>query len=245
MKSVLRNNIKFLIVVLMFGVSTSLHSQDSPMKLNIKFIKDEMNIDGKLDEPVYNNIEPLVMKNSITGKEIENEAYFTAVQVFYDKKYFYMSFTCFDRHIHTSYTKRDEHLWKDEAVEAFIDVDGTTPNSYVEIQLSPANVWFDSYITDPKNIDIIETPKYDLNGVLKGVQVVGSLNDPTDKDLKWTSEIAIPLKQLSETFDPETDEWKINFYRINRDEEPLKLIALSPPGTSFHRPEYFISIRFD
>ena len=133
-------------------------------------------------------------------------------------------------------------MWKEEAVEVFIDVDNV-PETYVEIEVSPANVLFDSYIVDPKNIDVPATALLNLEGIRTAVQVNGTLNNHDDKDKSWTVEIALPFEdltnELTRQITAET-EIRINFYRLDMNEGMERgAFAWSPTDASFHKPSVF------
>ena len=203
-------------------------------------------IDGNLTEAVYQKAPRNILKNSVDKARIEDLNYETTTQVFHDNSHLYIAFRSGDRDIHSSFSKRDEHLWKEEAVEVFIDTDDE-PNNYVEIEVSPKNVLFDSYIVDPANIDVEATRKFDLSNIQTAVSVEGSVNNRKDKDQQWTVEIAIPFSELVDNFHPEKlseYKWKINFYRINRDTSELQFMSWSPTEGSFHRPERFGQLTF-
>src|SRR5262245_61930944 len=63
---------------------------------------------------------------------------------------------------------------------------------------------------------------WDIEGLRTAVNVVGTLNDPSDVDRGWTLEIAIPWSALGrlmpegvETSAPQSgDIWRINFSRV-------------------------------
>lgn len=158
-------------------------------------LNEELRIDGKLTEATYSNSIPIELVNSKNGMIVTDENCQTRAWVFHDDRNFYIAFECTDRHIWTNYTDRDQHLWKEEAVEVFIDTDDR-PNDYVEIEVSPVNILFDSYIVDPKNIDVAGTSEFDLDKIRTAVSVIGSLNDDSDNDKMWQVEIAIPLNEL-------------------------------------------------
>ncbi|MEM7656579.1 MAG: carbohydrate-binding family 9-like protein [Bacteroidota bacterium] len=205
-----------------------------------------MEMDGQLDETAYQVAPRIYLKNSNTLEFVEDPAYATSVQAVYDDEFLYVAFHCPDQDIHSTYTKRDEYLWKQEAVEIFIDTD-QNPNDYVELEVSPNNILFDSFITDPKNIDVPATIKYDLKTIQTGVQVDGTVNKRKDQDQSWTVEVAIPFAEIAADFHPDQladAAWKINFYRINRDASPLLYMAWSPTQGSFHQPEKFGTIVF-
>jgi LmbE family N-acetylglucosaminyl deacetylase len=203
-------------------------------------------LDGQLEEAVYQKAGRIYLSNSMTRERITDPAYVTYAQLAYDDTYLYIAFSCGDEDIHSSFSKRDEYLWKEEAVEVFIDTDDE-PNNYVEIEVSPKNVLYDSYIVDPENIDVEETLKYNLKGIKTAVAVNGSVNDRKDQDRSWTVEIAIPFAEISADFHSDQlslAKWKINFYRINHDDSPLQYLSWSPTLGSFHRPGRFGTLIF-
>jgi len=205
-------------------------------------------IDGGLDDRVWQLTKSVVLKENRSGNNVSDSRLMTSVMTCYDDSTLYIAFICNDPDIWTSFTKRDEHLWEDEVVEVFIDVDNVM-DTYVEIEVSPANVLFDSYIVDPENIDVSETSRFDLLGIRTNVRINGSLNERGDKDESWTVEIAVPFKDLSteNTLEVNTQtEIKINFFRSdeNRGMKPASY-AWSPTGGRFHKPSVFGKLKFN
>lgn len=139
-------------------------------------------------------------------------------------------------------------MWKEEVVEIFIDTDDD-PNNYVEIEISPSNVLFDSYIINPQKIDFVETAKFNLQGIKTAVKVDGTLNKRDDLDHSWTVEMAIPFADLIgvESFDAsKLRKWRINFYRVTRDiEKEVGKYAWSPTLEGFHAPSKFGFLNFN
>lgn len=215
---------------------------------SIKAMKtiEPIRIDGYLNESVYETTGKVYLKNSANKKAIDDPAYTTSVQVAYDDAYLYLGFHCKDQDIHSSFSKRDQYLWKEEAVEVFIDTDND-PNNYVELEVSPKNVLFDSYIVNPQDIDVEETLKFNLKGIKTAVALSGTTDNRKDTDRFWTVEMAIPFSEIVQDFSPDQlsgSSWKINFYRINHDASPVEYMAWSPTEGSFHRPERFGTIIF-
>ncbi len=200
-------------------------------------------IDGHLREAFYDKAPPLFLQNSLDPDDLVPSTYQSFAQVGYDKNYLYIAFTCFDTDIYSTFTKRDQRLWEQEVVEVFIDTDDN-PNDYVELEVSPANILYDSWIDDPRNITS-ETADFNLDDIHTAVQVFGTLNERNDQDRKWTVEMAIPLTELSSEGTMDTREWRINLYRINNDAYGPRLMAYSPTGGSFHQPDKFTSILID
>jgi len=204
-------------------------------------------IDGTLDELIWRATQPILLKKNHTSPYNADSIRQTLVRVCYDSLNLYISFECMDVDIWGTFDKRDQHLWTEEAVEVFVDVDNNE-NDYVEIEVSPKNTLFDSFIVDTLNIDVSATSKFNLPGIRTAVAVRGTLNHQHDNDSSWTVEISVPFRDLEAHFDKRkiTDlTWKINFYRINRDDGKMaEYFAWSPTGGKFHRPSVFGTLKF-
>src|SRR6185295_19871768 len=61
-------------------------------------------------------------------------------------------------------TRRDEHLWEEEVVEVFLDVD-RSGKDYAEFEISPANVLCDVRMVSPS-----PDKKYDLTWNMAGIE---------------------------------------------------------------------------
>ena len=204
-------------------------------------------IDGKSDDLIWQQAKPIALKENRSGKEVLEPGLQTHVKTCYDDSTLYFLFICNDPDIWAAFTQRDEYLWEEEVVEVFIDVDDV-PETYVEIEVSPSNTLFDSYIVDPENIDVPATARFNLPGLRTGVTVQGSLNKREDIDSSWTVEMAIPFEDLTnattQKVGPET-EIKLNFYRLDKNQgEEFASYAWSPTGKSFHKPSVFGQLVF-
>jgi hypothetical protein len=211
------------------------------------YTEEKITIDGIIIESVWQKTQSDVLRENKTGNPVTDSTYLTEVKTLYDSNFLYISFLCNDPDIWGKFTQRDQHLWTEEAVEVFIDTD-TVPVTYVEIEVSPKNVLFDSYIVDPVNIDIEATKKFDMVDIKTAVFIEGSVNDQIDEDRYWSVEIAIPLKELIEEnymIIPGRTEWRINFYRIERARTGESTgYAWSPTGARFHKPSEFGVLKF-
>jgi len=201
-----------------------------------------MTIDGRLDEAVWQRSAPVVLRNNRTGAVVDDARIATQALTCHDDSTLYFAFICQDPDIWSSFARRDDHLWNEEAVEVFIDADDR-PDTYVEIELSPANVLFDSYIVDPQHIDFAATAAFDLPGIRTAVVLDGTLNQREDTDAGGRAEIAIPFRDLATERAPKittATKFRINFYRLdkNRGMESSSQ-AWSPTGGRFHKPSVF------
>lgn len=223
-------------------------SIEQEYKIEAIYTSKPIKIDGDLDDKVWQLTKPVVLKENRSGNNVSDPRLMTSVMTSYDDSTLYIAFICNDPDIWSSFTQRDQHLWKDEVVEVFIDVDNVM-DTYVEIEVSPANVLFDSYIVDPENIDVSETARFDLQEIRTNVKINGTLNERGDNDESWTVEIAVPFKDLSteNTLQVNTEtEIKINFFRAdkNRGMKPASY-AWSPTGARFHKPSVFGKLIFN
>ena len=207
-----------------------------------------ISIDGLLDEPAWQTAGPVMLKENRSGHTIDNDRISTRVMTCYDDSTLYIAFVCNDPDIWTTYRQRDEHLWKEEAVEVFIEAD-EMPDTYVEIEVSPANVLFDSYIIDPQNIDIPATAAFDLPGIRTAVSIAGTLNVRDDIDNSWNVEIAVPFRDLATERIKQVSTAtaiKINFYRLEKSRGMESAgHAWSPTGARFHTPSAFGRLIFN
>lgn len=204
-------------------------------------------IDGNLNESIWKSAKLIMLKENRSENDVLDPKLQTQVKACYDDSTVYFAFICNDPDIWTTFTKRDEHLWEEEAIEIFIDVDDVI-ETYVEIEVSPANVLFDSYIVDPENIDVQETARLNLAGIRTSVQVNGTLNQRQDKDQSWTVEIALPFKDLinenTKQVTHKTD-IRINFYRLDENQGMERMsYAWSPTKARFHKPAVFGRLLF-
>lgn len=217
-------------------------------ELNAIHSIDEILIDGILDETTWQHAEEVFLRENMIGEKVTMSSVQTSVKTCYDEQNLYIAFECNDQDIWGNFTKRDQHLWEEEAVEVFIDVDDD-PNTYVEVEVSPDNVLFDSYIVDPINIDVEATARFDLANINTAVNVIGTVDNRQDIDHKWIVEIAIPFTDMIEDFDKlsiKNSKWKINFYRINQDyDQETAYFAWSPTGGRFHKPSVFGTLVFE
>ncbi|MHB1846475.1 MAG: carbohydrate-binding family 9-like protein [Deltaproteobacteria bacterium] len=167
-------------------------------------------IDGKLDEPDWKRAATVTLVRSLDGGPTKAK---TQAKLLWDDANLYVAFVCEDKDIWSSYTKHDEPLYNQEAVELFVDADGDG-KTYNELELSPANVTFDAYFPARRQgMDMTWE-----SGMKTAVVVDGTLNDPSDVDRGWTAELSVPIAKLAAV--PHVpplpgDRWRINLYRLD------------------------------
>lgn len=142
-------------------------------------------------------------------------------KVTWDDQALYVFVTVQDTDIVSRYTKHDEDIYKDDAIELFIDADANR-RGYVELQVSPANVTFDKWWPQTRAQENLADMSYDAN-MQTAVKLRGTVA-PGDTDQGWDVEIAIPWQAVKGKDDamhvnlpPHVgDRWRMNIVRTNQ-----------------------------
>jgi len=75
------------------------------------------------------------------------------------------------------------------------------------------------------------------------------LNERDDRDKQWSVEIALSFADFMDDpvgITPGETQWKINFYRVNADNDGESTgYAWSPTGARFHKPSVFGTLVFE
>ncbi len=172
-----------------------------------------------------------VFVDAVTGQPPSLE---TTFQAAWDEEYLYLRFVCEDKDIVATMTNRDDPLYNEEVVEAFVAPEDI--RHYYEFNLSPKNVVFDSEITHDGTVHH-GNPAWDCPGLIHRVV----RRDKTASEFgDWEGLPAIPFACLG--FKPERGRTlRANFYRIKRTPTD-QYLAWSPTlrqPANFHVPESF------
>ncbi len=200
-------------------------------------------IDGRLDERAWANARPLGDFVLASGQGKPNLP--SEVRACWDDDNLYLAFICVDTDIWATMRERDDPIYEEEAVEAFL-CSGDDVTHYFEFEVSPRNVVFDAAIICPESGDrrfMKADVTWNCEGLQSAVQVQGTLDDRSDVDDRWTVELALPFSQIGREGHPpqEGETWRANCYRIDRAGEG-EFSCWSPTLTdppSFHVPARF------
>jgi hypothetical protein len=159
-----------------------------------------------------------------------------------------------DRPWHTM-TRRDDHLWEEEVVEIFVDIDRSGRN-YAELEISPGNVVCDVRIVEPwpnKQLDFGWNIEGLKTSVVRG-PVAASATGPWTAVafLPWAAFRTLPSARGVALPPRPGDRWRINLFRVKRPggptapEQSAVEVAWSDPGQpSFHVPAAFRDFVFE
>jgi hypothetical protein len=123
----------------------------------------------------------------------------TETRVLWDSSALYLAIRSENTDLWAEMTGRDQPLYKQDAVEFFLDADGDGRN-YLELEWSPKGEVMDLALAEPF---VEATPKLNLDGMEYAVGLQGTLSTEArdaaaDKDLDtaWTVEVRLPWSEL-------------------------------------------------
>jgi hypothetical protein len=200
-------------------------------------------IDGKPDEATWSKAAWTSDFVDIEGASRPTPRFQTRAKMLWDDRYFYVAATMEEPDVWGTLTERDAVIYHDNDFEVFIDPDGDT-HKYYELEINALGTEWDLFLVTPYRDGGPALTGWDIRGLLTGVHVMGTLNQPGDRDRGWTTEIAFPWPALKEHADTPTpprpgDQWRVNFSRVEwktdvRDGQYVKLVN---PDTGNPLPE--------
>lgn len=208
-----------------------------------KRVDRELNLTGKVDDPLWQQAPPMPLADPINGKP---GRYRTTAKMLYSATHLYIAFQCEDEYVWGTFTDRDTEIYTEECVEAFLCPSGKT-RQYYEINVSPRNTVFDAFILNGRPAGGERTnfrglKDYTSEGLATKIHVDGTLDAPGAKG--WSAEFAIPFTSLvgADRLAPQPgDEWRMNLFRIDSPQKGrMEFYSWSPTGANdFHRPWCF------
>ncbi len=176
-------------------------------------------VDGRLDEPSWTNADWTEVFGDIEGRSRPAPRFRTRAQMLWDDHSFYIGAYLEEPHLWATLTERDAIIFQDNDFEVFIDPDGDT-HDYYELEMNALNTVWDLLLVKPYRDGGPAVHSWDIQGLRTAVHLMGTLNDPSDRDKAWTVEIAIPFAVLKECIPgkPERpvpgEQWRVNFSRV-------------------------------
>lgn len=173
-------------------------------------------------------------------------------RMLWDEQNLYVFVSVTDTDVYSEYKQHDDPLWKQDAVELFIDADGNR-RGYVELQVNPNNATFDSWFAGPRAGKGDEA--WD-SGMVTAVKMRGTADVANDTDQGWDVEIAIPLaavKGRDEAMGVRVppgvgDRWHLNVVRVDKKSDPKSPVSASSWNritySDFHALERMLTVVF-
>jgi alpha-galactosidase len=158
----------------------------------------------------------------------------TEVRLLWSSQFLYVRFRAHygELFLYPEENVRREQLWQRDVGEIFAQADTKVLKQYQEFEVSPNGDWLD--------LDI--APEGASNPMCP--LATRATIDPEQQ--VWTAELAIPVKCITPSFDPDAV-WRLNLFRIEGREPERFYSAWLPTNTSkpnFHVPEAFGTLSF-
>ena len=176
-------------------------------------------VDGRLDEASWVNADWTEVFGDIEGPSRPGPRFRTRAQMLWDDTFLYIGAYLEEPHLWATLTERDSIIFQDNDFEVFIDPDGDT-HAYYELEMNALNTVWDLLLIKPYRDGGPAVHSWDIQGIRTGVSLMGTLNDPRDRDKAWTVEIALPFAVLKECIPGKPDrpspgeQWRVNFSRV-------------------------------
>ncbi|NOZ60137.1 MAG: carbohydrate-binding family 9-like protein [Calditrichaeota bacterium] len=227
-------HLRNLFLLLIFCFPLVLFSQNSAQKLPQKFpvpqiefnprhyvcyrVQRPIVVDGDLRESSWRKANWTDYFVDIEGEKKPQPRFRTRAKMLWDERFFYFAAELEEPHIWAKLMQRDTVIFRDNDFEIFIDPDGDT-HQYYEFEMNARNTVWDLLLIKPYRDGGPAVNGWDIHGLKSGVKIYGTLNDPSDRDEKWTLEVAMPWEALKEcahrSAPPHSgDIWRINFSRV-------------------------------
>ncbi|TVR14781.1 MAG: carbohydrate-binding family 9-like protein [Balneolaceae bacterium] len=201
-----------------------------------------LTIDGDLSKIEWEQAEWTSAFVDIRGDEYPSPRYETRAKMLWDDDYFYFAAKLEEPHVWATITERDAVIYMDNNFEIFIDPNGDTHN-YYELEVNALGTFWDLMLTKPYRNGGRAINAWDIKGLKIGIDIQGTLNNPTDIDEGWTVEIAIPWSVLLEAtrggMPVEGTQWRVGFSRVQWQTEVIdgEYVKLKDPDTGRDLPE--------
>jgi len=201
-------------------------------------------IDGNLDDDAWQLADWTADFADIRGGQWPAPAWRTRAKMLWDDTCLYIAAELAEPQLQASFTEHDSYIYqRDNDFEVFLDPDGDTHN-YFELEMNALNTVWDLLLTRPYRDNGMALDGWDFKGLRTAIELRGTLNDPTDADLGWSLEMAIPWTALAEAAGVPCppapgDFWRANFSRVEWRfiDDGSRYVKATDPQTGEPRPE--------
>lgn len=211
-----------------------------------EYSTEKIKIDGKLNENAWKNAESLNFQALDNSFCTENGT----VKIIWDDKYIYIGAKLYDSDIVQESNKNwAHHYGTGDALEIFLKPNGRL--NYWEIYATPNSKKTAFFYYSKGRFGLPSGFDYKMPGLIVVSTCEGTLNNLNDRDKFWTTEMAIPRKQLEKhggQIFPEK-EWLFLVARYNYSayfDTAMELSLTGKPagGGGFHNFKSWKTIRF-
>lgn len=175
-------------------------------------------LDGSLDDPAWRAAPWSDAFVDIEGDRKPLPRFRTRMKMLWDDRYLYVAAELEEPQVWATITQRDAVIFHDNDFEMFVDPNGEAKN-YVELEINALNTVWDLFLAKPYRDGGSADNAFDILGLRTGVEIHGTLNDPTDTDSRWTVTMALPWASLERSSHTRSapqpgQSWRINYSRV-------------------------------
>lgn len=234
---------------------------ESPATYTCRRSPSRIRIDGRLDDPAWRKAAWTADFVDIEGAAKPRPRFRTRAKMLWDDDFFYVAAELSEPHIWATLTAHDSVIFRDNDFEVFLNPSGDGLN-YFEFEINALNTGWDLFLPKPYKKGGRADNSWEIPGLQTAVRVDGTLNDPGDRDRRWTVEIAFPWTAFASHAPVQRptpgEAWRVNFSRVEWRVETSgghyrKVAGLkednwvwSPQGVvNMHVPEKWGTVRFE
>ena len=212
-------SIRAVIALLLFALLPGLAQAPItlPLAYDCHFTKKPPNIDGKLNDAVWDQASWTSDFVDIEGAAKPTPRFRTRVKMLWDQQNLYIAAQLEEPDVKATLTQHDSVIFEDNDFEVFIKPLPET-DSYYEFEMNALNTGWDLFLVKPYSVGGRPDNSWDIPNLRTVVSVQGTLNNSADKDQGWTLEIVYPLNAFQARQNvpvpvPGT-QWRLNFSRV-------------------------------
>lgn len=196
-----------------------------------------VSIDGDLAKPPWSGLAPVALMPS-NGRVAPPGFQPTLLRVAHDGARLLVAFACEDAHVWGTHRGRNQPIYEEEVVEAFLAP--TDARHYLELESSPFGAWFEARIESPDGRR--DTMQADRAWTCAGWERAARVREGG-----WDVEWAIPFVSIGAPAPQPGSRWRANFFRIDQanggEYSAWSPTLLDPPD--FHVPARFGVLHFE
>lgn len=190
----------------------------APLEYNCLKTQQPPRIDGNLDDTAWKQASWTTDFVDIEGDKRPRPRFRTRMKMLWDDRNLYIAAELEEPDVWATLTAHDSVIFHDNDFEVFLDPGGKGVE-YFEFEINARNTGWDLYLPKPYRLGGNADNGWEIPGLQTGVRVNGTLNNPEDRDVGWTVELAIPWESFRDrahaAFPPRTgDTWRANFSRV-------------------------------
>lgn len=188
-----------------------------PKSYNIFKAQSSILIDGKANDVSWDNAQWTSLFIDIEGNKNPLPYFDTRVKMLWDDEFIYFYAELEEDHVWGDITERDAVIFHNNDFEIFIKPNQFQPY-YAEFEVNALGTLWELFLARPYRRNGPVLNQWDVNGTQIGIDIQGTLNNPSDIDKGWNIEMAIPIQAIKDidrgSEIKEGSMWRINFSRV-------------------------------